>query len=196
MQGRVPDLPPLDVDGNVISAASLIERVEELLATVDRLGRVPQAVDQDRAAPPVDGPIHAMRLIHRGMHPPEVGTGHGLRGSVAGTVKRLMRKLTSWYVEPRLELQQAFDAEAIEFASLMFNQVYNSLKRFDLEFDDLRRQNARLKLQLVDASERLSRYRHEVAELARRTDPSAEPPDGNGGQLGVRRGSGASAERP
>ena len=48
----------------------------------------------------------------------------------------------------------------------MYNSVHNNLKRIDSELDELRRQNTRLKLQLVDASERASRCRREVNDLS------------------------------
>ncbi|MGH9079122.1 MAG: class I SAM-dependent methyltransferase [Acidimicrobiales bacterium] len=149
----------LDVDGHVISADVLVQRVQDLLATTV----VEEQTEVNRAGDPtLDSPIHAMRAIHREMHPPSLGTGGGLRARLSQSVKRLVRKLTSWYVEPRWALQQELDARNIEFASLVYNFAYNGAKRVDLELDDLRRQNARLKLQLVDASERLSRYRHEL----------------------------------
>jgi 2-polyprenyl-3-methyl-5-hydroxy-6-metoxy-1,4-benzoquinol methylase len=147
----------LDVDGQVVSAEVLVQRVERLLAAIDA-SDVPSAVGGRAPEPSLDAPIHAMRVIHGQMHPPEFGNVGGLRGRGGAVVKRVVRKLTSWYVEPRWILQQQIDSQNIEFDS----QMYNSVRRIDAELDDVRKQNARLKLQVVTLSERLRRYGHEV----------------------------------
>jgi 2-polyprenyl-3-methyl-5-hydroxy-6-metoxy-1,4-benzoquinol methylase len=160
MPDRILGESMLDVDGQVVPAEVLVERVEQLLGAIDTsalssfpTGRPP--------APSLDAPIHAMRVMHSQMHPPDLGHAGGLRGRVGTLVRRVVRKLTSWYVEPRWILQQQIDSQIIEFDS----QMYNSVRRIDAELDELRQRNARLKLQLVTASERISRYRHEVGEL-------------------------------
>lgn len=155
----------LDIDGQVISADVLVQRVEQLLGAID--ARDVSLVPQDgTAAPTVDGPIHAMRLIQREMHPPDL-SAPGSRGGRVGTfVKRVVRKLISWYVEPRWVLQQQLDGENVEFAS----RAYNSICRIEAELDELRRQNTRLKLQLVDSNERVSRLRHRQGELSKRVE--------------------------
>jgi len=155
----------LDVDGQVISADVLVQRVEQLIGTIDArdvvIGSRP-----DIAAPTLDAPIHGMRLIQREMHPPDLDAP-GLRGGRVGTfVKRVVRKLTSWDVEPRWIQQQQLDSESIEFAS----RAYNAICRIEAELDELRRQNTRLKLQLVDSNERVSRLRHYQGELHERVE--------------------------
>jgi 2-polyprenyl-3-methyl-5-hydroxy-6-metoxy-1,4-benzoquinol methylase len=163
----------LDVDGHVISPDVLIQRIQDLLATtaIAEATQSGDATDVTRstgaAEPSLVTPIHAMRVAHRELHPPALGSGGGLRGRVGRSVKRLVRKLTSWYVEPRWTLQQELDARSIEFASLAYNSMYHRETLVDLELEDLRSQNARLKLQLVDASERLSRYRNELGDYHR-----------------------------
>ncbi len=162
----------LDVDGHVISADVLIQRIQDLLAT-----GIAEASQSSNAAEPTPStgaaepslvtPIHAMRLAHREMNPPVLGSGGGLRSRLGRSVKRLVRKLTSWYVEPRWTLQQELDARSIEFASLAYNSMYHQTTRMDLELEDLRNQNARLKLQLVDVSERFSRYKNDLGDYQR-----------------------------
>src|ERR1035438_6207409 len=110
MPHRIRGASMLDVDGQVISAEVLAERVEQLLGAIDTsilssdlTGRPP--------APSLDAPIHAMRVTHSQMHPPGLGHEGGLRGRVGTLVKRVVRKLTSWYVEPRWILQQQIDSQ-------------------------------------------------------------------------------------
>jgi 2-polyprenyl-3-methyl-5-hydroxy-6-metoxy-1,4-benzoquinol methylase len=152
----------LDIDGQVISADVLLQRVEQLLGTIDT--RDVSIAPREGVTPPtVDAPIHAMRVIQREMHPPDLDAPGGGGGRVGRFAKRVVRRLTSWYVEPRWVLQQQLDSENIEFAS----RAYNSISRIEVELDDLRRQNTRLKLQLVDSNERVSRLRHHQGELSK-----------------------------
>ncbi|MGA3146376.1 MAG: class I SAM-dependent methyltransferase [Acidimicrobiales bacterium] len=154
----------LDVDGQVISADVLVERIEHLLEAVHSGSQTPGAASADPAAPvaPLDVPIHSMRVIHGQMHPPEIGGTVGLRGRAGSVVKRAVRKATSWYVEPRWILQQQLDSQGIEFSA----QAYNAVYRIDNELDELRRQVIRLKMQLVAAIERTNLVRRDVAGLA------------------------------
>ena len=82
-------------------------------------------------------------------------------GARAGFAKRLVRKLTGWYVEPRWTAQQHYDGHNIHFASGVVDEV----QRINRELDDLRRQNVQLKLQVVSSVERLNRYRRDVNGL-------------------------------
>ena len=150
----------LDVDGQVISADVLVERIEHLLEAVHSGAQTPGASspNQPVAATPMDVPIHEMRVLHGQMRPPEIGAAGGFSGRVGGVLKRAIRRATSWYVEPRWILQQQLDGESIEFSALAYNSVY----RIDNELDEIRRQIARLKMQLVTAMERTNRVRREL----------------------------------
>jgi 2-polyprenyl-3-methyl-5-hydroxy-6-metoxy-1,4-benzoquinol methylase len=161
----------LDVDGHVISAEVLVQRVQDLMAVATAGG---EPAPGSTSEPALDAPIHAMRVVHRKLHPPALDSGRGLRASVSRFTKRIVRKLTGWYVEPRWALQQELDAQNIEFASLMYNFVYNGTYRIDRELDELRKQNARLKLRLVDANERLSRYQHQLGGYRRELSETNE----------------------
>jgi 2-polyprenyl-3-methyl-5-hydroxy-6-metoxy-1,4-benzoquinol methylase len=155
----------LDIDGQVISADVLIQRVEQLLGAIDARDVV-TGPREGVATPTLDAPIHGMRVIQREMHPPDLDAPRARGGRVGTFVKRVVRKLTSWYVEPRWILQQQLDGESIEFAS----RAFNSICRIEAELDELRRQNTRLKLQLVDSNERVSRLRHHQGELYERVE--------------------------
>ncbi len=77
-------------------------------------------------------------------------------------VKKVVRRLTSWYVEPRWVAEQALDARTIDFAS----EAYNNLHRMERELEALRRQNVRIKLELVAAVERFRSAQAEIDALA------------------------------
>ena len=98
----------LDVDGQVVSAEVLVQRIEELLATIDTAGPPAETVSQI-VTPSLDSPIRTMRIIQREMHPPELGGGGGLRRRASTMAKRIVRKLTHWYVEPRWTVQNDLD---------------------------------------------------------------------------------------
>jgi 2-polyprenyl-3-methyl-5-hydroxy-6-metoxy-1,4-benzoquinol methylase len=95
------------------------------------------------------------------LHPPDFGQFKGVRARVSVFVKRLVRKLTSWYVEPRWVLQERYDGENLQLVSGVVSQFH----RVDAELTELRRQNTRLKLQVVASVERLNRHRREVERM-------------------------------
>ena len=144
--------PVLDVDGTVASTEALVSRVEELIGRIDAEAGTPGATEVPGLAPLVD-PVHGMRALHREMHPPEIGPGSGVRGRAGVVARKAVRRLTSWYVEPRFQVQEQFDAGAIEFAS----EAYNAIHRLEKEIEDLRRQVVRAKLEVVATGERLRR---------------------------------------
>ena len=153
--------PVLDVDGSVASADALVNRVEQLIERIDAGGPSEAAAPSGLAA--VVAPVHSMRILHREMHPPQV---EGRSGSF---VKRIVRRLTSWYVEPRFLVQEQIDAQAVEFAS----EAYNALVRIEEEIEELRRQSVRTKLEVVAAGERIRRHglvADRLAELSTRLE--------------------------
>jgi SAM-dependent methyltransferase len=151
----------LDVDGQVISAEALAQRVQSLVESIDA-GVLPDGVNTRATDPTLEGWVGAMRHAHSQLHPPDINNPRGLRGHVGALLKRMVRRLTSWYVEPRWVLQQQIDAQAIGFAST----ASAALARMDAELAELRRQNARLRLQAVISNERGTRALHDVTDLS------------------------------
>lgn len=145
----------LDVDGNVVGSDDLVHRVEQLIARIQAGHSAPGAAEPT-GLPSVVAPVHAMRAAHADLHPPDVGGGAG------GAWKKIVRRLTSWYVEPRWAAEQELDARTIEFAS----QAYNNLHRIDVELEALRRQNIRLRLELVAVQERFRLTQESVGAIA------------------------------
>jgi 2-polyprenyl-3-methyl-5-hydroxy-6-metoxy-1,4-benzoquinol methylase len=151
----------LDVDGQVISAEALAKRVQSLVESIDA-GTLADGVSSQSGDPTLDGWVAAMRHAHSQLHPPDISSPQGLRGHVGAFFKRIVRRLTSWYVEPRWVLQQQIDAQAIAFASALSAVVARS----DAELAELRRQNARLRLQAVISNERGTRALHDIGDLS------------------------------
>ncbi len=145
----------LDVDGKVVGADDLVNRVEQLIDRI-RAGEATPGAADPTGLPAVVAPIHAMRAAHGTVHPPDVAGGAG------SVLKKAVRRLTSWYVEPRWIAEQELDARTIDFAS----EAYNNLHRIDVELEGLRRQNVRMKLDLVAAVERFRIAQGEIDRLS------------------------------
>lgn len=160
----------LDVDGHVINPDVLLERVQQLISTIERQS----ATAPDGISPGVTeqlaAPVHAMPPLLSELHPPDLSGARGLRGRVGRFFKRIVRRLTNWYVEPRWVLQNEFDVRSMEFS----RQVIGAFARVDAELEDLRRQNVRLKLQIVAEIERRNRQRKEVGAVLERRASQAD----------------------
>jgi 2-polyprenyl-3-methyl-5-hydroxy-6-metoxy-1,4-benzoquinol methylase len=157
----------LDIDGHVIDPEALLERVQELVSTIEGQSPTPPADIRAVSTEHLAAPVHAMQPLHAGLLPPDLSGAAGLRGRAGRFFKRVVRRLTSWYVEPRWVTQQEFDFRNIEFSREVigaFDLTNRHLARVDAELEDLRQQNVRLKLQIVAEIERHSRHRREVAE--------------------------------
>ena len=148
----------LDVDGHVVVARDLVERVTGLLKTLEESKSKSVSNHSEESfsspSPGLGRLILPMRGLHAELYPPELPRLQGGRARVSLFGKRLVRKLTSWYVEPRWLVQQNYDGHNIHFAS----GVVDELLRVQRELDELRRQNMHLKLQMVAAVERINRY--------------------------------------
>ena len=157
----------LDIDGHVISPDVLVERVRQLLSSMDGQSASAPTDIRPVATEQLAAPVHAMQPLHAELHPPDLSGATGLRGRVGRLFKRIIRRLTSWYVEPRWITQQEFDLRNIEFSRHVlngFDLTNRHLEQVDAELEELRRHNLRLKLQIVAEIERQNRHRREVIE--------------------------------
>ncbi len=152
----------LDIDGQVISADLLIERVRQLLSAIDRQSGFPPAEIRPVTTEQLAEPVDAMQPLHAELHPPDLRGATGLRGRFRRHFKRVIRRLTSWYVEPRWIIQEQFDLRDIEFS----RHVIAALERVDAELEELRRRNLGLKLEIVSAIERQTETLKTVASQA------------------------------
>ncbi|MGI8492830.1 MAG: methyltransferase domain-containing protein [Acidimicrobiales bacterium] len=142
----------LEVDGHVISAEELVERVEKLLAQMPPAGTPGLA---SAGTPPSEDPgpiaaqVDAMRELHARLGPPRVVVRPGLRGRVAALFKRSSRKATAWYVDPRFELQLEYDIRTAVAVDTLGREVAaqgDVVGRLEREVETLRRQNTALRL--------------------------------------------------
>jgi SAM-dependent methyltransferase len=140
----------LDVDGHVIQADELVRRVEALISSAHQDPRTASAAAVGLAPGNLEDQVHAVRALQAVIVPPQVVRGPGLRGRLAWTVKRVVRKLSSWYIEPRWAAQQDFDLRSAEFAT----QALNEMRRLSREMDVMRRQHLMQRLQLVSTLQR------------------------------------------
>jgi 2-polyprenyl-3-methyl-5-hydroxy-6-metoxy-1,4-benzoquinol methylase len=182
----------LDVDGHVIDAADLIERVDQLVKTIDDKNPRPgPASDRgdEIVEPRLGAPLLPMSALHRDLYPRDIGPAPGVKGQASKFSKRLVRKLTGWYVEPRWTTQQDYDGHNIHFAT----GVVDAMRRMDDELERLRLQNVQLRLQIVTSVERLHRHRRDVATLLENLATKTDIRDLNRqiGRLGVEGSSGA-----
>jgi 2-polyprenyl-3-methyl-5-hydroxy-6-metoxy-1,4-benzoquinol methylase len=153
--------PLLDVDGVVAPTEALVSRVEDLIRRIDEGAATPGATEAPGLAPLVD-PVHGMRALHRDLRPPDLTPAPGVRGMVGVAARKAARRLTSWYVEPRFQVQEQIDARVIDFSS----EAYNAIHRLEGEIEDLRRQLVRAKLDVVATGERLRRQQAVTDEAA------------------------------
>ena len=110
------------LSSRVIAPDDLERRLASTLATID-----PAIVPGHTTSPLVSGSVSATdvararaELLHRlwGTVTVEpVAVGAGARGLTGHFVKRLVRRATAWYVEPRWAAQREIDAEVARFAS-------------------------------------------------------------------------------
>ncbi|MHB1517437.1 MAG: class I SAM-dependent methyltransferase [Acidimicrobiales bacterium] len=143
--------PLLEVDAAVVSPDELAGRIAALLDSVTPLAAQPSdGAPRGQLSAPAS--VADLRLVEGGINPPEVLRLHGARGHAAWAVKRVVRKLTSWYVEPRWVLQRTWDARAGD------------------ELELLARQNLTLRLQVLSFFEQVS----ELHDLVERSLPSGE----------------------
>ena len=81
-----------------------------------------------------------------------MGRRPGLVGSVAVMTKRVVRRLTAWYVEPRWEVQREFDAEVARLAT----DTTDAIRLLRHQIDDLQQTNERLLRRLQAAEQAMS----------------------------------------
>ena len=63
--------------------------------------------------------------------PPEITSGTGLRGRATRFIKRVVRKLTAWYIEPRWSAQIEFDAATAWAATEAANAIGHMAAELD-----------------------------------------------------------------
>ena len=153
----------LEVDGHVVSRDELIQRVEQLIGSAPKHPKEVAGTTSSGLAPgDLEEQVHAVRLLQGQIRPPDLIRGQGVRGQLGWIVKRAVRKSSSWYVEPRWNVQQEFDVRSAEFAT----QVLNQLRALSREVENLRRDQLALRSQLVTNLERANALRARMEAAA------------------------------
>jgi O-antigen chain-terminating methyltransferase len=161
----------IEVDAAVISPDELILRVQSLLAETPRAG-VPAVPYSPRNLPAQSGrggPELARQraeVLHqrfKQLGPPEITAGPGLRGKVTRVVKRVVRKLTAWYVEPRWTAQIDFDAATAWAAT----ESANAIGQQAIELQRLSQSIERIERMIEARTAAEDRREREVKAMAR-----------------------------
>ena len=117
----------LDVDGNVISSEELVRRVEQHVSTIGPTStRSLDGVAALRTAETTalnEASLRSLWALQARTRPPDLGQPKGLKGRASKFAKRIVRKLTHWYVEPRWTVQQAYNLQNAEFASSVLGRT-------------------------------------------------------------------------
>jgi hypothetical protein len=85
-----------------------------------------------------------LHLLWATTAPPILEAHAGVRGLVAFNLKRVVRKLGAWYVEPRWQAQREIDAELARFAS----DSVAAIERLERDVEHLQLCNERLQREL------------------------------------------------
>jgi SAM-dependent methyltransferase len=143
-----------------LAAEELVARVRDLLQSDPS-----PAVDLGASPAPAPNPrIHNMRVALGGLAAPPATAGGGRLRALTGTfVKRSVRRLTAWYVDPRWRAQAIFDEEVTSMAV--------DLDRFRAQVNraetDLAAHTAALGEQTLLLEERVTTLAQEVEGLHR-----------------------------
>jgi 2-polyprenyl-3-methyl-5-hydroxy-6-metoxy-1,4-benzoquinol methylase len=154
----------------VIGAAELERRLAELLANIDT-----DAIDLDPAVRRRHGPLpysdaerraEQLHALWATVAPPQLPPPQGLAGRGKRFVKRVIRKATAWYVEPRWSAQHEVDAELARFASdavLASRRIFTELRDARQEIDTLVRDLDRARNTIAEARAALQRQAVQTA---------------------------------
>jgi 2-polyprenyl-3-methyl-5-hydroxy-6-metoxy-1,4-benzoquinol methylase len=170
----------IDVDSMVIQPEELVRRVREVLAATDT-SAVPLANPPAWGNVPGDPLPSAERraaTLHRRygeLRQPPLAAAPGAVGRSKHFAKRVVRKATRWYVEPRWETQAEFDAESARLASdltLGLRRLHGDLATVRQELGELTAHQAAAETAAAQAREttesHVGQLRTEVATLLER----------------------------
>ena len=144
---RATDSGGVTISDQVIASDELVSRL-----TVARA-----AVKSHQQPDPVDGSVadraSRLHILWSTVAPPTLTRAAGIRGWLGFNVKRVVRKLAAWYVEPRWNAQHEIDAELARFASTSSAAI----QRLEHEVAHLHEWNMRLQRELVEMRREESR---------------------------------------
>jgi SAM-dependent methyltransferase len=112
----------VDVDSKVVASEDLIRRVRDVLAKTDKgeltfARTVSPSADDSSTLAIIGERANAMRQRLAEIQQPAILNGPGPVGRVKRMGKKVVRKATWWYVEPRWVPQGEFDTETAQLAT-------------------------------------------------------------------------------
>jgi hypothetical protein len=146
--------PKVRISAQVVAREDLDRRletaIERIEASIDPYRRDPAHMNRS----PVDSAGSRADRLHRhwgALASPVIQRSPGLAGRGAAATKRIVRRLTAWYVEPRWEVQREVNAEAARFAT----DSADALRALQDEIQNLQYTNEQI-LRRVHASEQVA----------------------------------------
>lgn len=109
------DVPRVTVSGAVESPDLFAQRFDQARRELEESGA--QVLPRPVGKSEVEQRAEHLRRLHLTSSEPQLELGRGVRGRLVFNVKRTVRKLTRWYVEPHWAAQREFDAELTRFAN-------------------------------------------------------------------------------
>ena len=103
----------LDADGNVVSPNELVARVEHLMrstAAAQPSPDGPEAAEHQPHSEMTVAHTNALHVLQHQLVVPPIESPPGVAAPGKRMFKRVIRKFTWWYVEPRWRVQNDFDA--------------------------------------------------------------------------------------
>ena len=109
------DLPRVSVNAYVMAPDELGRRVAQARRELEASGAQanPRVVEGSEVGQSVE---HLVLLLRR-QREPQLEQGVGVRGWLVFIVKRAVRRMTRWYVEPRWIAEAEYDAELVRLAT-------------------------------------------------------------------------------
>jgi 2-polyprenyl-3-methyl-5-hydroxy-6-metoxy-1,4-benzoquinol methylase len=130
----------------------------------------------------------ALHLLWGTVASPGIPAARGPRGIVGRFVKRVVRRLTHWYVEPRFAAQREIDAELARFATesvLAIRQTHIELTNAKREIDLLKRELQDSKTERTVLVDNAASQEADVAALHDKVDRLAASFGSEGPLVGV-----------
>lgn len=135
--------PKVRISGQVVASEDLENRLVSATAQIEQAGGSDR---RDRAAlnrSPIESAVSRADRLHRhwvALASPAIQRGPGRAGRGIAITKRIVRRLTAWYVEPRWEVQREVNAEAARFAT----DSTDALRALQSEIENLQYTNEQI----------------------------------------------------
>jgi hypothetical protein len=131
------------VSAQVVASEDLENRLRAATEQIDQTIGSDSGNQAASNRSPIESAVSRADRLHRywiALASPAIERGPGLSGRGVETTKRIVRRLTAWYVEPRWEVQREVNAEAARFAT----DSTDALRTLQGEIENLQYTNEQL----------------------------------------------------